>query len=126
MSTLIIVKLKILALNKKYRCAVENHSQEYNSVPVGVESDQLVNICSFAVRCDRRWPSTQWHMICTGSGNVPYVQFGSVDDFIPKPRCSKSTVGLQTRKRKMGCTRGPVGSDRKGRGRPELRYELGA
>jgi len=26
---------------------------------VGTESDQLVNICSFAVRCDRRWPSTQ-------------------------------------------------------------------
>ena len=29
------------------------------SRPVGTESDQLVNICSFAVRCDRRWPSTQ-------------------------------------------------------------------
>ena len=27
--------------------------------PVGAESDQLVNICSFAVRCDRRWSSTQ-------------------------------------------------------------------
>ena len=26
---------------------------------VGTESDQLVNICSFAVRCDRRRPSTQ-------------------------------------------------------------------
>ena len=26
---------------------------------VGAESDQHVNICSFAVRCDRRWPSTQ-------------------------------------------------------------------
>ena len=26
---------------------------------VGAESDQQVNICSFAVRCDRRWPSTQ-------------------------------------------------------------------
>ena len=26
---------------------------------VGAECDQLVNICSFAVRCDRRWPSTQ-------------------------------------------------------------------
>ena len=26
---------------------------------VGAESDQLVNICSFVVRCDRRWPSTQ-------------------------------------------------------------------
>ena len=28
-------------------------------VPVGAESDQLVNICSFVVCCDRRWPSTQ-------------------------------------------------------------------
>ena len=26
---------------------------------VGVESDQHVNICSFVVRCDRMWPSTQ-------------------------------------------------------------------
>jgi len=26
---------------------------------VGAESDELVNICSFAVRCYRRWPSTQ-------------------------------------------------------------------
>ena len=45
----------------------------------------------------------------TGSGNVPYVQFKSVDDFIPEPRCSKFAVGLQTRRRKMGCTRGLVG-----------------
>ena len=92
---------------------------------VGTESDQLVNICSFDVRCDQRWPSTQWHGIYTGSGNMPYVQCGSVGDFIPEPRCSKSIVGLQTRRRKEGCTRGPVGSDRKGRGRPELCYELG-
>ena len=76
---------------------------------VGAESDQQVNICSFAVRCDRRWPSTQWHRVYTGSGNVPYVQFESVGDFIPEPRCSKFAVGLQTRRRKMGCTRGPVG-----------------
>ena len=61
-----------------------------------------MNICSFGVRCDRRWPSTQLHRIYTGSDNVPYVQFGSVGDFIPEPRCSKSTVGLQTRRRKMG------------------------
>ena len=39
-------------------------------------------------------------MIYTGSGNVPYVQSGSVDDFIPEPKCSKSVVGLQTRRRK--------------------------
>ena len=41
-------------------------------------------------------------MVYTGSGNVPYVQFESVDDFIPEPRCSKFAVGLQTRMRKMG------------------------
>ena len=76
---------------------------------VGAECDQLVNICSFAIRCDRRWPSTQWHRSYTGSGNVPYVQFGSVSDFIPEPRFSKFAVGLQTRRRKMGCTRGLVG-----------------
>ena len=33
---------------------------------------------------------------------MPYVQLGSVDDFIPEPRCSKSVVGLQTRRRKEG------------------------
>ena len=33
---------------------------------------------------------------------MPYVQSGSVDDFIPEPRCSKSVVGLQTRRRKEG------------------------
>ena len=65
------------------------------------------------------------HRIYTGSGNVPYVQCGSVGDFIPEPRCSKSVVGLQTGRRKEGCTRGPVGSDWKGRGRLELRNELG-
>ena len=57
-------------------------------VSVGAESDQHVNICSFAVCCDRRWPNTQWHRVYTGSGNVPYVQFESIDDFIPEPRCS--------------------------------------
>ena len=80
---------------------------------VGTESGQLVNICSFAVRCDRRWPSTQRHMIYTGSGNVPYVQSGSVGDFIPKPRCSKSGVGLQNKNEKRGVFKRP------GRVRPE-------
>ena len=47
---------------------------------------------------------------------MPYVQFESVDDFIPEPRCSKFAVGLQTRGREMGCTRGSVGSDQKGCG----------
>ena len=76
---------------------------------VGAKSDQHVNICSFAVRCDRMWPSTQWHMVYTGSGNMPYVQFESVGDFVPEPRCSKFAVGLQTRRRKIDGTRGPVG-----------------
>ena len=31
---------------------------KYNQ-DVGTESDQLVNIYSFVVRCDRMWPSTQ-------------------------------------------------------------------
>ena len=47
-------------------------------------------------------------MVYTGSGNVMYVQFESVGDFIPESRCSKFAVGLQTRRRKMGCTGGPV------------------
>ena len=58
------------------------------------------------------------------SGNVPCVQFESVGDFIPEPRCSKFAVGLQTRRKKNGCTGGPVGSDQKGQERQELRYEL--
>ena len=64
------------------------------------------------------------HEVYTGSGNMPYVQFESVGDIIPEPRCSKFAVGLQTRGRKMGCTRGPVGSGQIGRERQELRYEL--
>ena len=39
---------------------------------------------------------------------MPYVQFESVGDFIPEPRCSKFAVGLQTRRGKMRGTRGPV------------------
>ena len=59
-------------------------------------------------------------MIYSGSGNVPYVQFGSVSDFIPEPRCSKSVVGLQMRRRKEGVYK------RFGRLRPEgSRSELG-
>ena len=55
---------------------------------------------------------------------MPYVQFESVNDFIPEPRCSKFALGLQTRKMKKGCTGGPVDSGRKGQERQELRYEL--
>ena len=76
---------------------------------VGAESDQHVNICSFVVRCDRMWPSTQRHRVNTGSGNVPYVQFESVDDFIPEPRCSKFVMGLQTSGNKMEGIGGLVG-----------------
>ena len=39
---------------------------------------------------------------------MPYVQFELVDDFIPKPRCSKFALGLQTSGSKMGGVRGPV------------------
>ena len=58
------------------------------------------------------------HMIYTGSGNMPYVQCGSVGDFIPEPRCLKSVVGLQTRERDGVSGR----SGRKGRDRQELCY----
>ena len=59
-------------------------------------------------------------MIYTGSGNVPYVQSRSVGDFIPEPRCSKSIVGVQTRRSKKGVYK------RFGRLRPEgSRLELG-
>ena len=44
---------------------------------------------------------------------MPYVQSGSVDDFIPEPRRSKSIVGLQMRRRKEGVYK------RFGRLRPE-------
>ena len=39
---------------------------------------------------------------------MPYVQFESVSDFIPEPRCSKFAMGLQTEGRKMRGTRGSV------------------
>ena len=59
-------------------------------------------------------------MIYTGSGNVTYVQSVSIGDFIPEPRCSKSIVGLQTRRKKEGVYK------RFGSLRPEgLRSELG-
>ena len=41
-------------------------------------------------------------MVYTGLGNMPYVQFESVGDFIPEPRCLKFAVGLQTSGNKMG------------------------
>ena len=51
---------------------------------------------------------------------MPYVQSGSVGDFIPEPRCSKSVVGVQMRRRKKGVYK------RFGRLRPKgSRSELG-
>ena len=40
---------------------------------------------------------------------MPYVQFESVGEFIPEPRCSKFAVGLQAEGRKMGGARSLVG-----------------
>ena len=43
-----------------YQKNVERTASSPWTVPtVGTKSDQLVNICSFVGRCDRRWPSTQ-------------------------------------------------------------------
>ena len=39
-------------------------------------------------------PSRPYNRVYTGSGNVPYVYFESVGDFISKPKCSKFAVGL--------------------------------
>ena len=91
---------------------------------VGAKSDQLVNICHFAVRCDRMWPSTQWHMIYTGLGNVPYVQFQLVGDFIPEPRCLKFAVGLQTSGNKKGVLNVRSSSEPKGQEWRELQRTL--
>ena len=52
--------------------------------------------------------------IYTGSGNVPYVQFRSVSDFIPKSRCSKFAVGLQTIRNKKGVLKVRSDSEPKG------------
>ena len=51
---------------------------------------------------------------------MPYVQSGSISDFIPEPRCSKSVVGVQMRRRKKGVYK------RFGQLRPEVSWsELG-
>ena len=44
---------------------------------------------------------------------MSYVQFESVGDFIPEPRCSKFAVGLQTSESKMGGVRGDGTLDRR-------------
>ena len=61
-------------------------------------------------------------MVYTGSGNVPYVQFESVGDFISEPRCSKFAVGLQTRRRKIEVQEVRSDSGRRDRKRQELHY----
>ena len=108
-------------------CSPRWHLQIYGieffysrSLNVGVESDQHVNICCFDVRCDRMWPSTQWHRVYTGSGNVPYIQFESVGDFIPGPRCSKFVMELQMEVSKMGVQEVRSNSGPKGREWREL------
>ena len=47
--------------------------------------------------------------------NMPYVQFESVGDFIPEPRCSKFAMGLQTSENKMGVLEVRSGFGLKGR-----------
>ena len=55
---------------------------------------------------------------------MPYVQFESVGDFIPKPRYSKFVVGLQMEGRKMGVQEVWSDSGLKGQECRELRYVL--
>ena len=45
--------------NINRQCSIYNVLSIKSITFVGTKSDQLVNICSFDVRCDRRWPSTQ-------------------------------------------------------------------
>ena len=47
--------------------------------------------------------------------SVPYVQFQSVDDFIPEPRCSKFAVGLQTSRNKKEVLKARSDYEPKGR-----------
>ena len=51
---------------------------------------------------------------------MPYVQFESVGDFIPEPRCSKFAVELQTEGRKRGVQEIRSDSGLKDRERREL------
>ena len=69
---------------------------ESMSHTVGAESVQQVNICSFAVRCDRKWPSTKWHRVYTDSGNVSYVHLKSVGAFIPEPVIKLQVAVMKT------------------------------
>ena len=51
---------------------------------------------------------------------MPNVQFESVGDFIPEPRCSKFVVGLQTSGNKKVVLKVRSGSGPKGQERREL------
>ena len=53
-------------------------------------------------------------MVYTDLGNVPYVQFQSVSDFIPEAGCSKFAVGLQTSGNKKGVSKVWADSEPKG------------
>jgi len=55
---------------------------------------------------------------------MPYVQFESVGDFIPEPRCSKFAVGLQTSGNKNGVLKVRSGSEPKGQEWRELQRAL--
>jgi len=63
-------------------------------------------------------------MVYTGLGNVPYVQFESVGDFIPESRCSKFAVGLQMSGNKMGVSEVQSNSGPKGQKWRELQRVL--
>ena len=55
---------------------------------------------------------------------MPYVQFESVGDFIPEPRCSKFAVGYKRKGVRWGVQEVRLDSGLKDRERQELRYVL--
>ena len=55
---------------------------------------------------------------------MSYVQFQSVGDFIPEPRCSKFAVGLQTSKEWEGVLEARSDSEPSGREWLMLKYAL--
>ena len=120
----VLIFLLIIAQQRVSLNAINWQHYWQAKVLVGAESDQYVNICSFVVCCDRRWSSTQWHRVYTGLGNVPYVQFELIGDFISEPRCSKFAVRLQTSGNKMGCQEVRSNSGPKGQEWRELQRAL--
>ena len=55
---------------------------------------------------------------------MPYVQFESVGDFIPEPRCSKFAVGYKREGERWGVQEVRSDSSQRDRKRRELRYVL--